>query len=367
MVLKQIRSNDGTGTLSYLMADETTKNGIVVDPNLEDVQTIQNLAGGLGIRITRIIDTHTHADHISSAGELKTLFGAQYIMHENTKHKWKVVDQGDQFGIGDILRANAAFEVDRYVSDGDTVAVDSLQFKVLFTPGHSDNHIALSVGDALFTGDVLLIGQAGRSDLPTGNPAEQYESIFGKILAFPDQTKIYPGHDYAEKVYSPLGQEKVSNPFLQRRTREEYVDFVKNFFPPLAEVAAGGKMTLQCGVERVTTASDPFISVTPQELATIMKKEPSLFLLDVREPFELVSFGAVPGVTNIPVKQLARRMNELPGDKSMPIVSICQSGNRSREAAHFLVKQGYTSVMNLKGGTGAWVKSGNPVRRGDLP
>ena len=144
------------------------------------------------MRITEVIDTHTHADHVSAASELKAKAGARLTMHEATVDKWKVLDQGDKFGIGDILRANAEHKVDRYVRHGDTITVGSLEFSVLHTPGHTDNHISLLLGDMLFTGDLLLIGQAGRSDLPGGNTEDQYESLTRHILPLPDETRHLP-------------------------------------------------------------------------------------------------------------------------------------------------------------------------------
>src|SRR5712692_4600086 len=173
MMLRQIRSTDGTGTLSYILSDGDSKLAVVIDPNLEDLEKIGGLAKDLNVRISHVVDTHTHADHVSAAGELGKMFHSEVIMHENTKNKWKIVDQGDKFGIGDTLRANAMIKVDRYVKDEDVISVGSLKFSVLFTPGHTDNHIALLVEDLLFTGDLLLIGQAGRSDLPGGNPEDQ--------------------------------------------------------------------------------------------------------------------------------------------------------------------------------------------------
>ena len=245
MIVRQIRSTDETGTLSYLLADEKTRHAALIDPNVEDVQKIDLLVRELDVTITHVIDTHTHADHISGAGELQKAYGAKVIMHENTKDKWKVIDLGEKFGIADILRANAAITVDRYVMDGDTVAVGDLTIRVLHTPGHTDNHISLLVGDALFTGDLLLVGQAGRSDLPGGNSEDQYESLFQKILPLSDTVKIYPGHDYEENEFAFLRDERKRNPFLQRRSKAEYVEFVKDFFPPIAESTAGGHMTLQ--------------------------------------------------------------------------------------------------------------------------
>ena len=366
MLFRQIRSQDGTGTLSYLLGDPATGEAVVIDPNINDTQRILLAAEELGAQITTVIDTHTHADHVSAAGELKRIVGARLIMHEETKNKWKVVDQGDAFGIGDILRANAAHEVDRYVEDGETVKVGSLELQTLLTPGHTDNHISVRAGDMLFTGDLLLIGQAGRSDLPGGNPGYQYASLFTTVLSLPDATKIYPGHDYEDREFALLGDERRVNPFLRQRTKEEYVEFVKEFFPPFAEATAGGAMTLQCGTRRVSTAAEGYGRVSPAELASLMQQESHLHLLDVREPFELIAFGAIPGVQNIPVGELAFRMDELPVDQTKPIAVVCQSGNRSSEAAHYLVTRGYARVFDLDGGTSAWERDGRKVVRGPV-
>jgi rhodanese-related sulfurtransferase len=282
-------------------------------------------------------------------------------MHERTKEK--VVDQGDVFGIGDTLRANAALEVDRYVRDGETVKVGSLELQVLHTPGHTDNHICIRAGDMLFTGDLLLIGQAGRSDLPGGNTEQQYDSLFGTVLRLPDSIKIYPGHDYENREFALLGDERRTNPFLQDRSKEEYVAFVKDYFPPFAEATAGGGMTLQCGVTRVSISPEGYARISPAELASLREAEPGLLLLDVREAFELIAFGAISGVRNIPVGQLAFRLDELPADRNTPIAVVCQTGNRSSEAAHFLATRGYRRVFDLAGGTSAWKRAGHPVTR----
>ncbi len=364
MKIRQIRSSDDTGTLSYLVIDAATAAAVLIDPNMEDVNTISELIRQSSACLTHIFDTHMHADHISGAAELQVLFGAKIVMHENTKKKWKIIDQGDKFGIGDTLRANAKIPIDVYVNDGDVIVSGTMKVKILFTPGHTDNHITMHVGDNIFTGDLLLIGQAGRSDLPGGNAEEQYDSLTNKILPLPDATKMYPGHDYENNVFSLLGDEKKNNPFLERRTKAEYIQFVQDFFPPLAEASAtGGKMTLQCGVRRVARPGDKFKNIFANELNEMLKSNANLTLLDVREPFELMATGAIEGVQNISVRQLMNRTSELPQEKSTTIVSICASGSRSMEAAHRLRQLGYTNVMNLVGGTNAWIQSGFPVVR----
>ncbi len=363
MIVEQIRSTDGTGTLSYLVTDASTDTAALIDPNVEDVERIAGRIREANIQLAYIFDTHTHADHVSGAAELQKEFGAKVVMHENTKNKWKIIDQGDKFGIGDTLRANAKIPIDIYVNDGDALSVGSLTVRILFTPGHTDNHIALLIDNCIFTGDLLLIGQAGRSDLPGGNAGEQYDSLMNKIYPLPDATKMYPGHDYGNNEFSLFGDEKKNNPFLKRQTKAEYMKFVEDFFPPLAEQADGGKITLQCGVQRVAQPGDAFRSITAEELNEMARANPGLRLLDVREPVELMTTGAIAGVENISVRQLQHRIGEIPQDKSSPIVTICASGSRSTEAAHILQQSGYTNVMNLIGGTMGWIKKGFPVVR----
>jgi glyoxylase-like metal-dependent hydrolase (beta-lactamase superfamily II)/rhodanese-related sulfurtransferase len=359
MIFRQIRSKDDTGTLSYLIADEKTKNGVLIDPNLEDFQNISYLAEELGVNIKYVIDTHTHADHVSAAGKLKEAFGTQLIMHENTKNKWKVIDEGDKFGIGDILRENARFVIDRYVEDGDILEMDSVKIKFLYTPGHTDNHLSVLIEDMLFTGDLLLVGQAGRSDLPGGNTSEQFDSLYNKVLPLSDNIKIYPGHDYEENEFSYLADEKKNNPFLQQSSEQEYLEFVKDFFPPISEITSGGKATLQCGTKRVIANDEPFNNIGAKQLARMMKQEKDIFLLDVREAFELMAFGQIPGVVNIPIGQIVSRLEELPA-KDTKIVVVCQSGNRSYEVSDFLAKKGFSNVYNLEDGTTGWLYSNDP-------
>ena len=359
MNLEEIRSADGTGTLSYLITDEGTGSAVLIDPNLSDLRELISRIERSGSPLQYIIDTHTHADHVSAAGELHKHFGTPLLMHENTVNKWKVVDQGDRFGIGDTLRANAAIEVQRYVAHGEIVHAGDLEIKMLYTPGHTDNHICPLVEAHLFTGDLLLLGQAGRSDLPGGDPGLQYDSLFTTILSLPNTTMIHPGHDYEDNAARTLGREKSINPFLTPRSREEYIAFVADFFPPLAETTAHGVATLQCGVTRVPAADATFNNIAPEELSRKLGDGQSPLLLDVREPFELIAFGAIPGVLNIPVDQIRSRMTELPSDGE--IVVICQSGSRSLEVANLLSRSGFDRVSNLQGGTSRWAKSGYPM------
>ncbi len=361
MNIKQIRSTDGTGTLTYIIGDEKTRSAAVIDPNVEDVERILNTLDVMGLTLTHLIDTHTHADHISGVRSLAEITGAEVIMHSEAEDKYKFVDLGDAFGIGDILRENVKVDVDRYVNDGDTINVGSLTINILHTPGHTNDHIALYIDGHLFTGDLLLAGQAGRSDLPGGNTDDQYRSIFEKVMTLPDETVIHPGHDYEEIEYTTLAKEKQTNPFLAKRTMEEYRDFVHEFFPPMAD-AEGGKVILQCGAKRIEEHSNEYQNILPQDLAAMISND-DVVVVDVREPQELRSFGAVKGVVNIPVGDLIYGGVDLSSIKGKKIAVICQSGGRSVEAAHFLASKGFGPVYNVAGGTLGWMMAGLPVER----
>jgi glyoxylase-like metal-dependent hydrolase (beta-lactamase superfamily II)/rhodanese-related sulfurtransferase len=333
----------------------------VIDPNRSDIEQILKLLDTLGLQLATIIDTHTHADHYSGAQILKDRTGAMLVMHKNAGEKWQFVHLGDAFGIGDILRANVAVTIDRFLEDGDTIGVGDLHLKVIFTPGHTNDHIALLVDGHLFTGDVLLIGQAGRSDLPSGNVEEQYATFVGKLLPLPDTTVIHPGHDYTGREFSTLEAEKRTNPFLAPRSKAEYVAFVREFFPPLAD-RKGGEVVLQCGTQRIIDKEEAIVQIAPAELEHMIASE-SPVLIDVREPYELASFGAIPGVVNVPVGLLLRKRFDLSALRGRKVVVVCQTGGRSLEAAHYLVAQGVKDVYNLVDGTLGWLRAGKKLHQ----
>jgi glyoxylase-like metal-dependent hydrolase (beta-lactamase superfamily II)/rhodanese-related sulfurtransferase len=357
MQVKQIRSVDGTGTLSYLLIDEVSSTAAVIDPNKEDVTKILYAADEAGVKITHILDTHTHADHYTGAGLLREETGAKYYMHEQTKNKQGAVEEAVKFGVENIVKFNAGITADEYYNDRDILKLGNTEINILYTPGHTNNHAAFYSGDVLFTGDLLLVGQAGRSDLPGGNTSDQYDSLFYKVLELPGETKIYPGHDYNDNEFAYLKDEIKNNPFLKERTKQEYIEFVKDFFPPFADADGDGeKVILQCGTKRVSNKTAEFKDITAVQLLAMVKERDDLFLLDVRQPFEL-AMGKIDGVVNIPVSTLPSQLNKLPG-KSDAIVCICASGGRSSEAAHYLTKQGYNNVYNLLGGTFTYLASG---------
>jgi glyoxylase-like metal-dependent hydrolase (beta-lactamase superfamily II) len=203
---EQVRS---AGCLSYLLGCAREKVCVVIDPELDKADEYIGLAEFLKAKILYAIDTHTHADHNSACKVMRERFGLQVIMH----------------------RAADAPYVDRRVEDGELIRFGRQSLQVIHTPGHTQDATCLLFRDRIFTGDTLLIGGCGRTDLPGGNAEAQYKSL-AKLKALPDDIRVYPGHDYREAV-SSLGEEKQKNARMLIPTREEFIHFMTSRKPPL--------------------------------------------------------------------------------------------------------------------------------------
>jgi glyoxylase-like metal-dependent hydrolase (beta-lactamase superfamily II) len=203
---EQIRS---AGCLSYILGCAKDKVCVVIDPEVDKVDHYVGLADYLKSQILYAIDTHTHADHSSACKVMRERFGIKVIMH----------------------RAADAPYVDIPVEDGDEIRFGQQLLNVVYTPGHTQDATCLLFKDRIFTGDTLLIGGCGRTDLPGGNAEAQYKSL-SILKALPDDIRVYPGHDYREAV-SSLGDEKQKNPRLLIPTQEEFVHYMTSRNPPL--------------------------------------------------------------------------------------------------------------------------------------
>jgi glyoxylase-like metal-dependent hydrolase (beta-lactamase superfamily II) len=206
LVFEQMRSG---GCLSYIVGCEKEKLCVIIDPELDKTEEYLGLLDSLSAKLLYVIDTQTHADHSSACKVLRDRTGARVIMHG----------------------ASEAPYVDLKVGDGDTIRCGRISLQVLHTPGHTEDSTCLLVEDRLFTGDTLLIGGCGRTDLPGGNPEKQYESL-RKLEALGDQVRVYPAHDY-RPVFSTLGEEKKTNPRMLIPSRQEFVRFMTSRKPPL--------------------------------------------------------------------------------------------------------------------------------------
>jgi glyoxylase-like metal-dependent hydrolase (beta-lactamase superfamily II) len=203
---EQIRS---AGCLSYILGCAKDKVCVVIDPEVDKVDHYVGLADYLKSQILYAIDTHTHADHSSACKVMRERFGIKVVMH----------------------RAADAPYVDIHVEDGDEIRFGQQLLNVVYTPGHTQDATCLLFKDRIFTGDTLLIGGCGRTDLPGGNAEAQYKSL-SILKVLPDDIRVYPGHDYREAV-SSLGDEKQKNPRLLIPTQEEFVHYMTSRNPPL--------------------------------------------------------------------------------------------------------------------------------------
>src|SRR5206468_767628 len=202
MLFEQLRAG---GCLSYVAGCEKTCAGVIVDPALDLIDRYVALTVEKGLRVRYVIDSHTHADHFSAARDLARQLGARIVMH----------------------RRSAAPFADLRVDDGELLVVGDLRLRVLHTPGHTDDSMCLVLPDRVLTGDTLLIGATGRTDLPSGDPEALHESLFGKLLALDDGLLVFPAHDYKGRDSSTLGAEKASNPRLQKKERAAFVELMR--------------------------------------------------------------------------------------------------------------------------------------------
>jgi glyoxylase-like metal-dependent hydrolase (beta-lactamase superfamily II)/rhodanese-related sulfurtransferase len=340
MIFEQVRHG---GCLSYLIGCEETRNAVVVDPELAEADRYLALAAEKGLRIRYVLDTHTHADHFTGSRELKRQLGVPIVMN----------------------RKSAAPFVDLRIEDGETLIVGSLHFRVLETPGHTDDSTCLVLADRILTGDTLLIGGTGRTDLPTGDPESLYDSLFGKVLELDDSLLVFPAHDYKGRSHSTLGVERTSNPRLQPKSRAAFVELMRgldlampqHLTEALRTNRTGGKTVKQL----IAEASHDIAFMSMEEVKhRIERGDSSLVLLDVREP-DAFRQRRLPGARNIPRGELELRADrELP-DPTTRILTYCQFGKVSTLAAHTLRTMGYLRAVALDGGLDAWVKAGYPV------
>jgi glyoxylase-like metal-dependent hydrolase (beta-lactamase superfamily II)/rhodanese-related sulfurtransferase len=331
---------------TYFLCCESTRRAALIDPLRERVDRYLAFLAYHGCRLELAIDTHTHADHRTGVWELRDLTGARTVMHQ---------------------RAPAP-NIDLHVGDGDRLSLGTIELEVLATPGHSADAISLYAGDRVFTGDSLLIHGTGRTDFPGGDPGVEYDSIHEKLFRLPDETLIFPGHDYRGHTQSTIGEEKRTNPRLAGRTREEYVRLMNGLGLPLPDKIQEALQANQSSIEDDSVKFPPLSQLSqvpqlaPREIQARLASPNPPLLIDVRQADEYGGeLGHIPGSRLIPLRDLARRAEEI--DKSKEVVCVCRAGVRSATAVAVLTGLGFEHVWNLKGGMLDWNETRLPVER----
>jgi glyoxylase-like metal-dependent hydrolase (beta-lactamase superfamily II)/rhodanese-related sulfurtransferase len=340
MIFEQVATG---GCQSYLVGCGDTCGAALIDPELSQIDRYQALAARDGMRIRYLIDTHTHADHFSATQELARQLRVPVVMH----------------------RASPAPFVDMRVDDGEMLALGKLRARILHTPGHTRDSMCIVVEDRVFTGDTLLIGATGRTDLPTGDPEALHESLFARVLALDPMLKVFPAHEYKGRGHTTIGQELETNPRLQKRDRAAFVEMMRtldlsmptHITEALRTNMSGGKTVAQLLAE--AAARVPFMSLAELK-SRVEGGDPDLIVLDVRE-CDAYDAGHIAGARLLPRGQLELRVNaELP-DPTRRIVVCCEFGRISTLATATLRDLGYQRAVALDGGMKAWRDAAYPV------
>ena len=343
MIFDQLQSG---GCSSYLIGCERSGAAVVVDPLLDLADRYPAIAAAHGLRVWHVVDTHTHADHFSAARTLAPRLGAALVMH----------------------RASRAPFVDVRVQDGETIVVGDLRLRVLHTPGHTTDSMCLVLSDRVMTGDTLLLGSVGRTDLPTGDAGALYDSLFGHLFALDPALLVYPAHNYKASAPTTLGEQRTSNPRLTDVDRERFVARAKSLDLKLPEHLTEA-LRINCSgahpvSEMLREAARSIAFMPIDELrARIDDGGADFVILDVREA-EAFRAGHVPGARHIPRGQLELVADGAFPDPDVRILTYCQLGKISTLAAATLRSMGFTSAVALDGGFRDWVAAGHPVESG---
>jgi glyoxylase-like metal-dependent hydrolase (beta-lactamase superfamily II)/rhodanese-related sulfurtransferase len=334
------------GCRSYVVGCESTCAAALIDPELGQIDRYLALTARDGLRIRYLIDTHTHADHFSATQQLAGQLGVPVAMHA----------------------ASPAPFVDLRLQGGELLVIGKLRIQALHTPGHTRDSMCLSVEDRVFTGDTLLIGGTGRTDLPSGDAGALYESLFEGVLKLDPALKIFPAHEYKGRSHSTIGQELAENPRLQKRDRGAFVEMMQNLnltmpthvTEALRTNMTGGKTVAQMLSE--ASASVPFMSLGELN-ARIESGSKELIVLDVRER-DAFEAGHISGARLLPRGQLELRVNEELTDPTRRILVYCEFGRVSTLATATLRQMGFQGAIALDGGMKAWREAGYTVKVG---
>ena len=205
MIFEQLFDTKSS-TYTYILSSGKGREALIIDPVLEHTDQYINLLNKLELKLVKVIDTHIQADHITGLNEFSKWTSCTKIMGDNSKSE----------------------VVDLRVKEDENVKIDNINLKVMYTPGHTDCSYSYLMNDRVFTGDTLLINGTGRTDFQNGNARQQYDSIFNKLLKLPENTMVYPAHDYNGKKHSTIGSERKNNPRLQVNSVDQYVEIMNN-------------------------------------------------------------------------------------------------------------------------------------------
>ena len=345
MIFRQLFENISC-SYTYLLGSRTGGEALIIDPVLEKTDHYLQLLHELKLTLVKAIDTHVHADHKTALGALRDKTHCVTVMGKKSD-----VDL-----------------VSMRVDDGDKIEIENIQLDVIHTPGHTIDSYSFTMTDRVFTGDTLLIRGTGRTDFQQGDNADAYHSLFEKLLKLPDETLVYPGHDYNGDTVSTIGEEKAFNPRLQVASAQEYADIMNNLSlpnPKQMDEAVPANLAIGFSDYRSEILDSTISALDAIDLAD---QSNNLFF-DLREEYERVRDGFIAGSVHLPYQAL--RGNIKPGgllaamstNENQHILLYCAFGERSALGLQEMIEAGFPNARHLGGGFDAWVKAGGIVEK----
>jgi sulfur dioxygenase len=333
-----------SGTYTYLLASRRGGEALIVDPVLEKVDRYLSLMRELDLRLVKAVDTHLHADHITGLGALRDSTRCITVM-------------GEQSSV-DVVSMR--------LSDGDVLRIEGIELEAIYTPGHTDDSYSFRMQDRVFTGDTLLIRGTGRTDFQNGCPRQQYESIFNRLLRLPDETMVFPAHDYKGDTVSTIGEEKRCNPRLQVRGVDEYAALMNGLNlsnPKMMDVAVPANKRQGLAQEEIARLG---WSVDAKWAQTMVGCKDTV-LVDLREKIERQKHGSIPGSLHAPYSDLKENIQpdgmlfELASATNRRLLFYCAFGERSAMAVRAAHDAGLETACHVHGGVDAWKKADGPL------
>jgi glyoxylase-like metal-dependent hydrolase (beta-lactamase superfamily II)/rhodanese-related sulfurtransferase len=343
MIFRQLFDTTSS-TYTYLLASRRGGEALIIDPVLERVERYLRLIEELDLKLVKAVDTHLHADHITGLGALRD-------------HTQCITVMGEQSGV-DVVSMR--------VSDGDRLDIEGISLGVIYTPGHTDDSYSFTLPDRVFTGDTLLIRGTGRTDFQNGSARAQYESIFNRLLKLPDETLIFPAHDYKGDTVSTIAEERAHNPRLQVKSVEEYEALMaglKLASPKMMDVAVPANMRQGLHQEEVARRG----WAVDARAAQALLGQKDVVLIDLRERSERERHGCIPGALHAPYPNLRENigpggvLHELAVATGKRLVFFCAFGERSAMAVQAAQDAGLAHACHIEGGMGAWKKAGGAL------
>ena len=337
MIFRQL-FDSVSSTYTYLIGSRAGGEALIIDPVLEKVDSYIKLLEQLDVKLVKVIDTHIHADHISGIAELRDRTNCITIM-------------------GDATKADV---VSMRVADNEVIKLEKLELKSLYTPGHTDDSFSFMMNDRIFSGDTLLIRGTGRTDFQNGDPYDSYNSIFERLLKLPENTLLYPAHDYNGNTVSTIGEEKKFNPRLQVNSAEEYVKIMNNLNlsnPKMMDIAVPANQQLGINLERQKKINGLDVDAFYHKI-----KSEEYQLIDLRENNEIKKIGTIKNSLNIPFQNFLDSIKNNSSKFNKNLLLFCAIGERSTLATQVIRSYDIFNSYHLIGGIKEWIKKEMPVQ-----